>query len=590
VPVRLARTPSLLCGRSRSGGRAFAALLVLLGCASLQTAVADDTRTLSFQHTHRDDSITVTFKRNGRYDEDGLKKLNHFLRDWRNHEETRMDPQLFDILWEVHREVGAKEPIHIISSYRSPATNSMLRRRSRGVAKFSQHMLGKAIDFSIPGVSLEQVRIAGLRLQRGGVGYYPSSNFVHVDVGSIRHWPRMTHDQLARAFPDGKTVHVPSNGTPLKGYAAALAQVQRRGNAPSATSLGAARSAGIETADAEGARPKGGRSFLAKVLGIGSDEEEDTEAAAPRGRRPVAASPAAQEVAAVPMPRARPARAEEFALASASAARPARTEEFSLASATTARPARTGEFSLAAASTSPAPTPADMVVSRGNWQSSATETELQPDHESARAALMRAVEANRASALADLRSGERLAWITGPQGRPVPPRPPGDIESPPDTTASVATWATDPGRNDRVPTELALAYAASHARPVAARPATAAPMGSLRPANPASSDNATVATKKPALNPPAVKIAQRNFDPWLRGVVMTPSVHHSLSVAVVGATDPRSLRPLMHKPRTAAAMVFSNDPLLGLTSVRFSGPAVTFLPTIEFTTRTARLN
>ena len=89
-----------------------------------------------------------------------LKKLNYFLRDWRNDDQTRMDPQLFDILWEVTREVDTKEPIRIVSSYRSPATNAMLRRRSRGVAQFSQHMLGKAIDFNIPGVSVEQLRAA----------------------------------------------------------------------------------------------------------------------------------------------------------------------------------------------------------------------------------------------------------------------------------------------------------------------------------------------------------------------------------------------------------------------------------------------
>ncbi len=103
----------------------------------------------------------VTFKRNGRYDEEGLKKLNHFLRDWRNDDQTRMDPQLFDILWEVTREVGTDEPIRIVSSYRSPATNAMLRRRSRGVAQFSQHTLGKAIDFNIAGVSVEELRVAG---------------------------------------------------------------------------------------------------------------------------------------------------------------------------------------------------------------------------------------------------------------------------------------------------------------------------------------------------------------------------------------------------------------------------------------------
>ena len=143
-----------------------------------------------------------------------------------------MDRHLFDILWEVYRDVDGKQPIQIISSYRSPATNAMLRRRSSGVARFSQHMLGHAMDFYIPGVPLEQIRFAGLRLQRGGVGFYPTSGspFVHLDTGSIRHWPRMTHDQLARVFPDGRTVHVPTDGTPLKGYELAKADIERRGN------------------------------------------------------------------------------------------------------------------------------------------------------------------------------------------------------------------------------------------------------------------------------------------------------------------------------------------------------------------------
>ena len=143
-----------------------------------------------------------------------------------------MDRRLFDILWEVYRDVDGKKPIQIISSYRSPATNAMLRRRSSGVARFSQHMLGHAMDFYIPDVPLEQIRFAGLRLQRGGVGFYPTSGspFVHLDTGSIRHWPRMTHDQLARVFPDGRTVHVPSDGNPLKGYELARADIEKRGH------------------------------------------------------------------------------------------------------------------------------------------------------------------------------------------------------------------------------------------------------------------------------------------------------------------------------------------------------------------------
>ena len=259
-----------------------------------------DTRSIYLQHTHRDDEITVTFKRNGRYDEDGLKKLNYFLRDWRNDDQTRMDPQLFDILWEVTREVDAKEPIHIVSSYRSPATNAMLRRRSRGVAQFSQHMLGKAIDFNIPGVSVEDLRVAGLRLQRGGVGFYPGS-FVHVDVGTVRHWPRMTHDQLARVFPNGRTVHVPSDGQPLAGYALALADIEKRGSSPSGMSLAAARSSGAiggeEQRVASAAKPKKGN-VLATLFGFSTDEDEEDDSnatPAPAETRVAAAAKPAQE-------------------------------------------------------------------------------------------------------------------------------------------------------------------------------------------------------------------------------------------------------------------------------------------------------
>ena len=206
MPSRITRQAfSALSPRRAAQCFGLAAFALLGASNTLQNAIANgDTRTLTFKHSHREEeaNLTVTFKRDGRYDEDGLAKLNHFLRDWRNDKQTRMDPQLFDILWEVYREVGAKEPIHIISSYRSPETNAMLRRRSTGVAQFSQHMLGKAMDFYIPGVPLEELRHAGLRLQRGGVGFYPSSGspFVHMDTGGVRHWPRMAPDMLARVM------------------------------------------------------------------------------------------------------------------------------------------------------------------------------------------------------------------------------------------------------------------------------------------------------------------------------------------------------------------------------------------------------
>ena len=103
---------------------------------ALQNAIAEgDTRTLSFHHLHTGEDITITFKRNGRYDDAALKKLDWFMRDWRKDRATQMDPHLFDLLWEVYREVGATQPIEVVCGYRSPDTNAMLRARSSGVAQ-----------------------------------------------------------------------------------------------------------------------------------------------------------------------------------------------------------------------------------------------------------------------------------------------------------------------------------------------------------------------------------------------------------------------------------------------------------------------
>src|SRR6185312_12294897 len=123
-----------------------------------------------------------------------------------------MDRQEIDLLWEVYQEVGAKDPIEIICGYRSPSTNNMLRGRSKR-----------------SGVSLDKLRATAMRIQGGGVGYYPTSGspFVHLDVGNVRAWPRMTREQLVKLFPDGRTAHIPSDGSPLPGYQLALADLQR---------------------------------------------------------------------------------------------------------------------------------------------------------------------------------------------------------------------------------------------------------------------------------------------------------------------------------------------------------------------------
>ena len=155
-----------------------------------ETAVANgDTRTINLFHSHTQESISATYLVNGRYDPAVLKQLNWFLRDWRRDEPPEMDPRLFDVVWEAYRSAGAgDEVIRVVSAYRSPETNAMLRARSRAVAKYSQHMLGKAMDTTLPGMSMSRIREVGMRMQRGGVGYYPDADFVHIDVGRVRRW------------------------------------------------------------------------------------------------------------------------------------------------------------------------------------------------------------------------------------------------------------------------------------------------------------------------------------------------------------------------------------------------------------------
>ena len=160
----------------------------------------------------------------------------------------------------MHRETGSREPIWVVCGYRSPETNTMLRKRSRGVAQFSQHMLGKAIDFYIPGVSVEEMRAAGLRAQRGGVGFYPSSHFVHLDTGSVRHWPRMPDAQLAKVLAKGQLAsHNASDNGSVSRVNVAQAEITR--SEP----------------------PNGMQAFLSKLFG-GNGEDHENEAEAARRR------------------------------------------------------------------------------------------------------------------------------------------------------------------------------------------------------------------------------------------------------------------------------------------------------------------
>jgi uncharacterized protein YcbK (DUF882 family) len=180
-------------------------------------AAFGSTRTISLYHIHTQETLTITYKKDGKYIPSALKKLNWFLRDWRENKSTEMDPKTIDLLWEMHTELGSKVPISIICGYRSEGTNNMLRRTVGGQAKRSFHIRGQAIDAAFPDISLKQMRYSALIRERGGVGYYPTSGipFVHVDTGPVRAWPRLPRYELALLFPNGHTRHKPASGGPL---------------------------------------------------------------------------------------------------------------------------------------------------------------------------------------------------------------------------------------------------------------------------------------------------------------------------------------------------------------------------------------
>ncbi len=193
---------------------ATAAIAGTLGLAlfmsSVGTAVSGgETRTISLVHQHTKEKLTVTYMQNGRYVPSAMKKLNRFFRDWRRNEVTTIDPRTIDLVWELHADLGSKRPIHIVSGYRSPKTNAFLKRIGRNVAKKSQHMKGKAIDFFFPDVNTQKIRNSALARRVGGVGYYRSSGgpsgFLHADSGNVRHWgPKIGRSQLASIIKEGR--------------------------------------------------------------------------------------------------------------------------------------------------------------------------------------------------------------------------------------------------------------------------------------------------------------------------------------------------------------------------------------------------
>jgi uncharacterized protein YcbK (DUF882 family) len=514
------------------------ALLLLMGAGAVHDATAlNETRTLSFHHTHSGEELTVTFKRDGRYDEEALKTLNHFLRDWRSQDQTVMDRHLFDIIWEVYRDVDAKEPIQIVSAYRSPATNAMLRRRSAhsGVARFSQHMLGHAMDFYIPGVPLEQIRFAGLRLQRGGVGFYPTSGspFVHLDTGNIRHWPRMSHDQLVKVFPDGRTVHIPTDGVPLKGYELAKADIEKRSGDDAATV---------------------GKPSLFAALFKGKSSDDDDDAGAPDVNDKPA--PAVVAAAATSKPadrtadavRARPRFAAPLQLASA---------DSDLVQPAKARPPAAANDNAETKPETKLETPADIINARGFWgDDPATPKQATP----AEAAAINARHALEAAADPQVTAATPAAL---------------------DAMAYVPPPAS-PADRDTIVT-------ASAPIPRSVRPLIMEARNNSVPATGID----TVAVKGPRGEAGPVTnsahIAAANADSaWLRIIMLSPSVGASMQVTVLGDTDLTMMRTFFVKPAAVLSIGFTDDPMMGMSCDHFSGASGAKLETTSFTLRTAQ--
>jgi uncharacterized protein YcbK (DUF882 family) len=536
VLTGLARRFNLLSVNKAACQAGTAAFMLLAGAGAVHDASAlNETRTLSFHHTHSNEDLTVTFKRDGRYDEEALKTLNHFLRDWRTQDQTVMDRHLFDIIWEVYRDVDAKQPIQIVSAYRSPATNAMLRRRSAdsGVARFSQHMLGHAMDFYIPGVPLEQIRFAGLRLQRGGVGFYPTSGspFVHLDTGNIRHWPRMTHDQLVRVFPDGRTVHIPTDGVPLKGYELAKADIERRSG---------------DDASTVSNKP----SFLATLFkGKSSDDDDDAGSALEVDDRPapvVVASAASKPADAMPVPRARPQLVATLQLASADSAI-VQSVKPKQQTAANDNPETKPE------------TPADIINARGFWDDD-------------KAAPKQATAAEAAAAAAAIRARRALDGT--------------DPQTTASTPAALDAMAYVPPPSS--PVDRANLVAASAPIPHIVRPVTQDRDNS----SPATGGD-TVAAKGirgdggPVTN--SARIAAANADgAWLRIIMLAPSVGASMQVTVLGDTDLTMMRAFFVKPASVLNIGFGDDPMMGMSCDHFSGSSSAKLDTTTLVVHTAQ--
>jgi uncharacterized protein YcbK (DUF882 family) len=186
VAVPTASPPVFQPGRRLFLRRASAAALLLPVAGAWARSPAR--RSLSFVHTHTGERLSTVYCEGGAYNDVELGRINQLLRDFRTGDVYAIDPAVLDILADLRVLADRDEPYEVISGYRSPASNAALRSRSSGVAAHSFHMQGRAIDVRLDGFPTHKLRELAIGLRRGGVGFYPQSDFVHLDNGAIRYW------------------------------------------------------------------------------------------------------------------------------------------------------------------------------------------------------------------------------------------------------------------------------------------------------------------------------------------------------------------------------------------------------------------
>jgi hypothetical protein len=398
----------------------------------------------------------------------------------------------------------------------------MLRHRSSGVAKFSQHMLGKAMDFYIPGVPLEQLRAVGLYLQRGGVGFYPTSGspFVHLDTGSVRHWPSIAADQMPRLMAEGRDLHT-----------AAVAADNGSNRQPVVAKLSGGRTApSRETVRTAAARPEPPR--RAPVVNVTVEVERPGASPTPGAIGKLQPEPATFEVASAE-----------------------------------SRPVQLRPSQAASLVGKPALSANDVINQRLDY--------------------WRGLQGADAAA-------EAPPSPPPPARQPAQPRRPAPAAEP-EVTATITPWPLPDRVDARSP---ALAYADPNLQIVQPR---AAALGgtAVRPVAPPDTtvavkrtgDRPTVIASPPpaATGPGNAKIGDQFNEPWLRALIVSPSVQDFMSASAFGVPDYRGLASFLKKPSATVMMTLSDDPQVTLPTERFSGSAVVFVPTVTFGTRTASL-